>query len=286
MSFKHTCTLLLLSIFIACKQEHHATTNTTYKNPKTEFNISYGSDAQQVYDLYLPANRSADTTKTIVIIHGGGWTSGDKHDVSGLVGLVQRALPNHAVVNLNYRLANGTNRKAFPDQINDIAQAITQLVRDKESLGINGTFALYGISAGAHIAALYAFTQNSDNRVKAIINMVGPVDFTDPYYLHTPDYQLVLHSLIDYSAYPAGFNASETLSPARQVTSNSPPTISFYGNADPLVPASQLPRLDAAFAANQVVHRSTVYDGGHGNWNGAQYTDLQAQVAAFMAAHY
>jgi acetyl esterase/lipase len=271
---------------ISCNNETSKPTNEIIPAEKTELNISYGSHSQQTMDIYLPANRSASTTKTVVIIHGGGWTSGDKNDVNGLVGLIQRALPDHAVVNMNYRLANGTDRKAFPNQIDDIQNVLNKLVADKATYGINGTFALYGISAGAHIAALYAYTQNEGDRIKAVINMVGPVDFTDPYFANNASYQSVLASFIDTSAYPAGFNAAVTLSPATQVTATSPPTINFYGNADPLVPLSQLTRFEAALSAKNVTYESTIYDGGHGNWSAVQYADLQAKVNAFMEAHY
>jgi len=278
--------LILVWTLVSCNNQKEEPETRNLESPKTEFNTSYGSHAQQVYDLYLPANRSTSTTKTVIVIHGGGWTSGDKNDVTGLVGLIRRALPDHAVVNMNYRLANGTNRKAFPDQITDIQNLINNLVANQNEYGINGTFALYGISAGAHIAVLYAYTQNADNRVKAIINMVGPVDFTDPYYNDNATYKAVLASFIDATAYPAGFNASVALSPAKQVTRNSPPTISFYGDADPVVPSSQLTRLDAALTSKNVAHTSTLYTGGHGNWNGTQYADLQAQVKTFIEENY
>lgn len=253
---------------------------------RTERNLSYGTNSQQTYDLYLPENRSEATTKTVIIVHGGGWTSGDKADVDGLVGLIQRALPSYAVINMNYRLANGTNLKAFPNQIDDIERLINMLVANKTDYGINGTFTLYGVSAGAHISALYAYTQNENNRVKAVINMVGPVDFTDPFYFNNAAYRATLTSFIDTNAYPSSLDAPVDLSPVKQVTTQSPPTINFYGSTDPLVPISQLARLDAALQANNVIHNSTTYNGGHGNWDATQYADLQAKIKVFIQAHY
>ena len=35
-----------------------------FSEAKTMLNVSYGSNAQQVFDLYLPANRNTATTKT------------------------------------------------------------------------------------------------------------------------------------------------------------------------------------------------------------------------------
>ncbi|MDP5077277.1 MAG: alpha/beta hydrolase, partial [Nonlabens sp.] len=88
---------------ISCNNETSKPETEVTLAEKTELNVSYGIDPQQTMDMYLPANRTASTTKTVVIIHGGGWTSGDKNEVNGLVGLVQRALPDHAVINMNYR---------------------------------------------------------------------------------------------------------------------------------------------------------------------------------------
>ena len=48
-----------------------------------ELNVSYGSNSEQVFDIYLPANRS-DDTKIMILVHGGGWTSGDKADRNGV----------------------------------------------------------------------------------------------------------------------------------------------------------------------------------------------------------
>ena len=42
--------------------------------------VAYGSDAAQKMDIYLPAGRIATTTKVLVFIHGGSWSSGDKSD--------------------------------------------------------------------------------------------------------------------------------------------------------------------------------------------------------------
>jgi acetyl esterase/lipase len=43
---------------------------------------SYGEDSDQTYDLYLPAERTLET-KVLILIYGGGWTSGDKSRMDG-----------------------------------------------------------------------------------------------------------------------------------------------------------------------------------------------------------
>ena len=45
---------------------------------ETKMDLAYGNDALQKMDVYLPAGRSADSTRVIVMIHGGAWAEGDK----------------------------------------------------------------------------------------------------------------------------------------------------------------------------------------------------------------
>ncbi|MGB7393180.1 MAG: alpha/beta hydrolase, partial [Pricia sp.] len=70
--------------------------------------VSYGSSSEQVYDLYLPEDRNAET-KTIILVHGGGYTSGDKGDMLAYQEFLKQQLPDIAVANMNYRLADSEN---------------------------------------------------------------------------------------------------------------------------------------------------------------------------------
>ena len=255
--------------------------------PQTiEKDVSYGSSSQQTYDVYLPAGRDVATTKTIVLIHGGSWVSGNKNDLNPLIARLQNSLPDYAIVNMNYRLANGGSIKAFPNQLEDIATVLTNLKTTRSDLQINGEVALLGVSAGAHLSALYASTMNTGDQVKAVVNIVGPTDFTDPYYKDNPGFQLLLANLVETSAYAVGTDIAKALSPAQQITESTPPIINFYGNQDQLVALSQLERLEAGLMANAVPHESTIYDGGHGNWNETQYTDLEKKTKLFLERYF
>src|ERR1043165_4258785 len=91
----------------------------TVSQDQAFLNVSYGSDTAQRMDVYLPASRSADTTKAIVFIHGGAWNSGDKSELTQYVTSLKKRLPNYAVFNINYRLASTTGN-LFPTQENDV----------------------------------------------------------------------------------------------------------------------------------------------------------------------
>jgi acetyl esterase/lipase len=43
-------------------------------------------------DIYLPANRTANT-KSLILIHGGGWTSGSKAEFDTYIDSFKTRLP-------------------------------------------------------------------------------------------------------------------------------------------------------------------------------------------------
>lgn len=69
--------ILILSIFYACSSDDGENIVLETTGVTELKNLPYGSDAQQTYDIYLPEDRNTETS-TILLIHGGGWTSGDK----------------------------------------------------------------------------------------------------------------------------------------------------------------------------------------------------------------
>lgn len=250
----------------------------------TMLNVSYGNDPQQIYDIYLPEGRTEDKTKVIVLVHGGGWSEGDKSDMDGFISLIQEFHPDHAIVNMNYILATA-NTPAFPNQFLDLSDLIDHLTDSQEDLQILPEYGLIGTSAGAHISLMYDYVYDDNDVVKMVCDIVGPTDFTDPFYANNPAYQILLDLLIDESAYPDGTDYAVATSPALQVTSQSSPSLLFYGNQDELVPLTNGQLLNDNLSASQVTHSFTVYDGGHGDWDLPSYTDLQQKLTVFINNH-
>ena len=253
----------------------------------TFLNVSYGSDSQQVYDLYLPEGRTDSTTKVIMLIHGGGWTEGDKEDMDNFVTLLQREHPNHAIVNVNYVLASVSPPvTAFPNQFLDIGTVIQKITSEQESLQILPEFGLIGTSAGAHIALMYDFAYDTTDQVKFVANIVGPTDFTDPFYADDPNFTIALSLLVDESQYPDGTNYAEATSPVYQVSSSSSPAALFYGSQDPLVPLSNGASLDEALSNAQITHSFTTYNGGHGgDWSATDILNMQTQISEYIESY-
>jgi len=119
----------------------------------TQSDVAYGPDPDQRYDFYRPAN--AVNVPLILMVHGGGWSFGDK-DASRVVNnKIDRWLPRGvAFVTINYRM----QPKAPPlEQARDVALALADLQRNWQKLGIDrSTIVLMGHSAGAHLIALLA----------------------------------------------------------------------------------------------------------------------------------
>lgn len=246
---------------------------------------SYGENPQQVYDLYLPANRSSEKTKVILLVHGGGWVEGDKSSMTPFIELIKERHPKHAIVNMNYvlaKIAPGVT-PAFPNQFLDIDKVIEKLTADKEVLQIFPEFGMIGTSAGAHLSLMYDFVYDAEDRVKFVVDIVGPTDFTDPFFSEDPNFSLALTLFVDESKYPNGTNYAEATSPAFNVSAASSPVAMFYGGQDPLVPLTNGEILDAALTAMEIPHTFTIYEGGHGNdWSAADILDLQLQISWFI----
>ncbi len=266
--------------YVSCTKDNDVVTEQT-SSEETFLNVSYGSNPLQKYDLYLPANRAVEKTKVIILVHGGGWIEGDKADMEFIIPQIKLKHPNHAIVNMNYVLAN-INTPAFPNQFLDIGAVINKLTAEKNELQILPQFALIGASAGAHISLMYDYVYDIDDQVKMVGDIVGPTNFTDPFYTSDPSFPFLLAALVDESAYPLGTNYAEVLSPALQVSNTSSPTLLFYGNTDTLVPLTNGETLNTALNIAQIDHNFTVYDGGHGDWAPNDIENMITQINTYV----
>lgn len=246
-------------------------------------NVSYGSDTAQKLDIYLPANRDASDTKVILFIHGGSWIGGDKSEFTEAIKAIQTKLPDYAIFNMNYRLLN-YNARAFSDQMSDIKSALNFIESKADEYKINANkICLVGASAGAHLALLQAYKNNSAGKIKAVVDLFGPTDLKDLYNNHPVPQQVryVLTSLLGKS--PAT-NATlyHRSSPVNFVTAQSVPTCIFHGTHDMIVPISQSNSLKAKLLANNVKVEMTAYAAeGHG-WYGKNLSDTYSKTVQFI----
>ena len=285
---KHAILLCML-VFSFANSGNSWNQNTSQSSLKEErlHDISYGDDPQQKMDLYLPANRVAGKTKVFILIHGGGWHSGDKGDMGKQFELLHTAFPNYAIVIANYRLATKESL-GFPKQINDLQKLVSTLNSKTAEFNIGKQYAMVGVSAGAHLALLYGYKYNSKNQVKAICSIVGPADFSDPGYIGNPLFTDGINFLVgNYKSYKENPKLYDAVSPIKQITRAAPKTLLFYGGLDPLVPASQSKRLKQKLDSRHIINERYLYDSaGHGNWNGKQADEVDNKTIAFFRKYF
>lgn len=275
--------ILLATSLMACKKndgkdEAPASTGSTMKD------VSYGSDAAQKMDIYLPAGRTTSATKVLVLIHGGGWTGGDKAEFDPYIQTLMQRLPDYALFNINYRLAT-SNANRFPAQENDVKAAMEFISNKAGEYKVSQNVVLLGFSAGAHLALLQGYKHTSPVKPRAIVSFFGPTDLVDMYNNPTSTFTtLLLEALIGASP-TQNIGAYQQSSPAFFVNGSSAPTMILHGGQDNLVAPSQATLLDNKLQAAGVARQYVYYPNeGHG-WFGPSLEDSFNKIEAFLDLH-
>ena len=208
-------------------------------------------------DIYYPD--SGGPWKTLVFIHGGAWTEGDKDPLP-----VVPTTAGFLVVSINYRMYPAYR---FPAMIEDVKCAIRYLRAHAALFNLDPErIALIGHSAGGHLAALAGLAGEEagwdrgpfaelSSRVQAVVEMSGPTDLTRPF----PDWMMVQKELV--------FGAEQwvSASPVTHVHASAPPFLIVHGDADPAVPVEQANLLyEALIRAGAPAELLTLHNAGHG----------------------
>jgi acetyl esterase/lipase len=271
---------LLLLFLASCNSE----TLTPNSNESAAYpNVEFGSDALQKMDVFLPAGRTVNTTKTIVIIHGGSWTSGDKSEMTAVVDSLKKRLPNYAFINLNYRLAVNNAINVFPAQENDVKAAIEFYLGKSSTYEISKDIIVLGASAGAHLAMLHSYKNDTDKHVKAVVDLFGPTDLVEEWNEgFLPQLALMAATGKTYDQDPAIYTQS---SPVNFITAQSPPTIAFQGGMDYIVIPAQTNILIAKLNTMGVSNQLVMYPNeGHG-FSQANNTDAITKTLIFISKY-
>lgn len=271
--------LLFMTLITSCAKPGSAAPEGAPLPARTLLNEPYGGDSAQKMDIYLPAGRTAASTRALVLIHGGSWTSGNKSDLTAYIDSFRKRMPEVAVFNLNYRLIRPG--LPFSVQEEDIRTALTT-IRDAagEYVFNKDEVVLLGVSAGAHLALLQGYKRPEG--IKAIIDFFGPTDliamYRQPWHPMIPFLvQSVTGTTPDEQ--PELFRAA---SPIVHVSPQSPPTLIFHGLQDNIVSPEQSRALAESLRKAGVRHQLITYpNAGHG-WAGADLSRSFDSVEAFL----
>jgi acetyl esterase/lipase len=188
-------------------------------------------------DIYTPAG-NATSAPAVLLVHGGGWSGGDRSQLRGYGILLGRQ--GYVCVASEYRLSGEAQ---WPAQIHDVKAALCWMRANSERLGIDpNRIAISGNSAGGHLVLIAGGTPNVaefegeggnpgvDTSVAAVMSFYPPTDFGAPEKLS----QAVAALMGSNKSAEAVHNAS----PVNWATSDFPPTVFFHGNKDELVPVN------------------------------------------------
>jgi acetyl esterase/lipase len=278
-TLKNLCYLAFIGVlFLSCSNEDSEISSEPEIIEAYEaLDVSYGSDSNQVFDIYRPEGRT-ENTKVLFLVHGGSWVGGDKEDMNDVRDYVLQNHPSLGIVNMNYTLA-GANSPPVPMQTNDISAVVNYITSNKTSLIISDDIGFIGVSAGAHLSLLWSYANDTNNQVDMVCSIVGPTNFTDPAYYNSPN--PVFQSMYILFGNPS-IPFLESASPYHTATATSPPTLLFYGGQDPLVPNSQGIDLDSQLTNLGVPHEFSFYEEeGHG-WFGQNLLDTFNKISNYI----
>ncbi|HMF05152.1 MAG TPA: alpha/beta hydrolase [Acidimicrobiia bacterium] len=126
-------------------------------------------------DVYQPAKKGKDRP-AVVVVHGGGWTQGDK----ALFAQQSNQLAQRGFVafSVNYRLAPA---HPYPAAVEDVEAAVAWVRKHAKQYGIDQKrIGALGGSAGGHLVGMLATdgegSLQAGHRVAAVVSWSGPMD--------------------------------------------------------------------------------------------------------------
>jgi acetyl esterase/lipase len=217
-------------------------------------NESYGNDNTNLMDVYLPKNRNF-FTKVVLLIHGGGWIAGDKSSLADIATVFSDN--GIAAFSINYRLADISKGINYISMLDDINAAIVFLKTKSKNYGcIIDRVSLIGVSAGGHLALLYAYKYG--NMIENVISVAGPTNLNDTAFLNRSNNKQLVKILV------GGDNPASRIAASPTNYTSRTSTYLFQGKLDSIVPQNQaiefFKKIKSLNRNNQLI---IVNDGGH-----------------------
>ena len=212
---------------------------------KVESNIAY-RDGNRLWklDLVMPEEAGDELRPGLVVVHGGGWSRGNKGSFHPRA--IEYAQKGFVCINVNYRLS-GTD--PFPAAVEDVKCAVRWFRANAEKYRVDpDRIAGMGNSAGAHLVSMLALVpkeadmegdgphQDQSSLINAAVVYSGPA---------------VLGMAIEksgshpaYRKFVAGpeetiMERAKKASPITYVTKDAPPFLIIHGTKDGTVPVAQ-----------------------------------------------
>ena len=237
----------LVALLLVAVSAHGAAQEPRPSKPQPDAeNVRYGPHERNVLDLWL--SKSGRSTPLVLFIHGGGFRSGDKSDVSAdhLRALLDAGF---SVASLNYRLSDAA---PMPAPYLDGARALQFLRANAVKWNLDSKrVASTGISAGAAMSMWLAFHDDladprsndivarQSTRLSAIAvengqSSIDPrfaekIGIPRPNFERHPGFFPLYGITADELDTPKAYRLYEQASPITYLTADDPPALLNYG---------------------------------------------------------
>ncbi|MBC6988052.1 alpha/beta hydrolase [Hymenobacter sp. BT491] len=181
------------SAYVKAKKQYPAVSIATPKIPagvasKRDLTYCTIGNRDLKLDIFYPTAKRKAKYPAVLLIHGGGWRSGDR---SHHIPMAQQlAGKGYVTVTAEYRLST---EAIYPAAVNDLKAAVRWMRANANAYAIDTTkIAVWGFSAGGQLAALMGSTNgdkryevNTCNRgvssnVQAVVDVDGILAFIHP----------------------------------------------------------------------------------------------------------
>ncbi len=174
--------LLALSLMSGCQLWDQVKPESNYINdPVVDFDfhkdLVFGSNEKVKLDLYTPVSLNGNPAEVVILLHGGGWISGDKSFLKPTVDMLLKQGKNLAIVNMNYRVDSRAG-DLLSLQLADLQNVINFLNENAEKYNLRkDNYRIVGFSAGGHIALTYAY-RTTETAIKTVVAISAPTELT------------------------------------------------------------------------------------------------------------
>ena len=222
----------------------------------------------------------------VVFLHGGGWVVGNRSARSDWNRWLNQL--GYEVFDVEYRMPPPVR---WQDEVGDVKAAVGWVAARAADYHVDPTrISIMGESAGGNLALLAAYSMGHPQlpastdvvpvKIRSVISLYGPTEMTELYRTSvTRDF--VQDSSKKYlggtpEEFPDRYRA---VSPLYHINAQTPPTISFHGTSDNVVPVDQTRTLlDQALSKAGVAHETYILP-GHAHGFDINFGSFGAQIA-------
>lgn len=235
-------------------------------------------------DLYLP--HGTGPSPVVILIHGGGWTAGDKTAPEITFLSIRLAAAGYAVFDVNYRLVQDGG--TFPSNISDVRDATDFIYANSQKYNLDReNIAVMGDSAGGYLALMLAFSADKKifktKRLASASRLRCAICYYPVTDLANLDKGFVTQYMDDTQVHsPQLYKTAEPITYA----ASSVPTLLIQGTNDKIVPIQNSEEFISRLKHyNEDVHLIKITNAGHGFRVGYESDTAFVESKKFLDEH-